>query len=49
MSRIRKSKANTKLFQVIPKVDELEDAELMKRKYKGKRVLGKKDEQRKSR
>ena len=33
MARFRKSKANTKSFQVIPKPHELEDEELLKRKY----------------
>lgn len=39
MARYRKSKANTKNFQVIPKHHELEDDDFLKRKYSGKRVL----------
>lgn len=47
MARIRKSKADTKNFQVIPKQEELEDKELLERKYGNKRLLMKKDKEQK--
>lgn len=43
MARIRRSKANTKAFQIIPKEHELNDKELLRRKYKDKRLLMKDD------
>jgi hypothetical protein len=39
MARIRKSKANTKNFEVIPLEHEREDAELLKKKYGNKRLF----------
>lgn len=39
MAKIRKSKTNTKHFACIPSQKELEDEELMKKKYKGKNIL----------
>jgi hypothetical protein len=43
IARIRKSKVDTTNFAVIPKHHELDDEELIKRKYKGKRILMKDD------
>jgi hypothetical protein len=39
MAKFRKSKANTKHFLIIPKPDEVDDEDYMRRKYKDKRVL----------
>ena len=47
MARIRKSKLNTKNYMIIPKLEELGDEELLKGKYRGKKLLTK-NEQRKS-